>query len=160
MLEDPKFWVAVSFFIFVGLAYKKIVAFVCRSLDDRGARIRHELDEARRLREEAEAVLAQYQQKHAEATREAEALIASAQKDAQTLRAHAEKELASQLEARTQQAMERIAQEETQAVADVREHVVDIALAAARAIITDHVGKLPQDELVKLAVSDIERKIH
>jgi F-type H+-transporting ATPase subunit b len=66
MMSDPKFWVAVSFFIFVALAYKKLAVFTTRSLDDRSARIRHDLDEARRLREEAESVLAQYKQKQAE----------------------------------------------------------------------------------------------
>lgn len=160
MMSDPKFWVAVSFFIFVALAYKKIVAFTTRSLDDRSARIRHELDEARRLREEAEAVLAQYKQKQAEYLKEAERMLADARRDADTLRAYAEKELAAQLEGRTKQAMERIAQEERQAVAEVRNHVVDIALATARSMIADHVSKLSQDELVQLAVSDIERKIH
>lgn len=160
MMEDPKLWVAVSFFIFVALAYKKIATFTCRALDDRSARIRHELDEARRLREEAEGVLKQYQQKQAEYLKEAEELLANARKDADAMRVYAEKELNAQLDNRTKQAMDRIAQEEAQAVTDVRNHVVDIALAAARALVVDHVSKLSQDELMKLAVSDIERKIH
>jgi F-type H+-transporting ATPase subunit b len=160
MLEDPRLWVAVSFVIFVALAYKKLATFTCRSLDDRSARIRHELDEARRLREEAEAVLAQYKQKQAEILKEAEDMLANARKDADAMRAYAEKELGAQLDNRTKQAMDRIAQEEAQAVSDVRNHVVDIALAAARALVIDQVSKLPQDELVKLAVSDIERKLH
>ena len=57
-------------------------------------------------------------------------------------------------------AMDRIAQEETQAVADVRNHVVDLALAAARSLIAEHVATLSQDDLMKLALTDIERKIH
>ncbi|MBY0406219.1 MAG: hypothetical protein K2Q01_00885 [Rickettsiales bacterium] len=159
-LADPKFWVAVSFVIFFALTYKKIAAFAFKSLDDRSAKIRAELDEARRLREEANAVLVQYQQKQAEYLKEAEEILANAKRDAETLRAMAEKDLNAQVEARTRQAMERIAQEETQAVADVRNHVVDIALATARSLITDHVSKLSQADMVQMAIADIERKIH
>lgn len=160
MLADPRFWVAVSFFIFFGLTYKKIARFAFSALDNRSARIKSELDEARRLREEAEGILAQYKQKQAEYLKEAETILAVARKDADALREYAEKEMNAQLEARTRQAMDRIAQEEVQAVTDVRNHVVDVALAAARALIVDHVSTLSQDALVKLALSDIEHKLH
>lgn len=160
MLSDPRFWVAISFLIFFSLTYKKIAKFAFGSLDDRSAKIKNELDEARRLREEAEGILQQYKQKQAHYLKEAESILANAQKDADSLRAYAEKDMNAQLEARTKQAMDRIAQEEAQAITDVRNHVVDIALAAARALIVDHVGTLSQDELVKLAINDIERKIH
>jgi F-type H+-transporting ATPase subunit b len=160
MLSDPRFWVAVSFFIFFALTYKKIAAFAFRSLDDRSAKIGVELSEARRLRDEAEAILQQYKQKQAEYLKEAERMLANARTDADSLRAYAEKEMNATLEGRTKQAIERIAQEEQQAINDVRNHVVDIALSAARSLIVDHVSTLSQDELVKLALSDIERKIH
>lgn len=159
-MDDPRLWVAASFAIFVALVYRKLSRFACRALDDRSAQIQHELDEARRLREAAESVLKEYQIKQAEYLQEAEQMLESARTDANAMRAYAEKELEAQLEARTRQAMERIAQEEGQAVSEVRDHVVDIALAAARALIADHVSKMPQEELVKLALSDIERKIH
>lgn len=160
MLEDPKFWVAISFVIFALLAYGKLARFTTSALDDRSARIKHELDEAKRLREEAAAILVEYKQKQAEYTSEAEKMLEAAREDAQTLRAQAEKDLASQLEHRTEQALERISQEESQAVAEVREHVVDIALAAARSLIADQVSNMSEDELVNLALTDIERKIH
>jgi len=160
MLEDPRFWVAIAFFVFVGLTYKKIAGFVFRALDDRSAKIKVELDEARRLREEAEQVLKQYQQKQSEYLKEAENILASAQHDADAMRSFTEQELRTALEARMGQALERIAQEENNAIADVRNHVVDIALAAARSLIVDHVSTMSQEDLVKLALSDIERKIH
>jgi F-type H+-transporting ATPase subunit b len=160
MLENPTFWVAVAFVLFVGLSYKKLAALMTKALDDRAAKIKAELDEARRLREEAEQVLAQYKQKQAEYMKEAEAMLAKAREDAEKFGAHAEAEMKAALDARTKNALERIAREEDKAIEDVRNHVVDIALAAARAIIVDHVGSLPQDELVKLALADIERKIH
>lgn len=160
MLVDPRFWVAVSFLIFFGLTFKKISRFAMGALDDRSAKIKFELDDARRLREEAQAVLNDYKVKQAQYTKEAEKMLADAKRDAEALRAMAEKDLNAQLEARTKQAIDRIAQEETQAITDVRNHVVDVALAAARSLIVEHVGALSQDELVKLALSDIERKIH
>jgi len=160
MLEDPRLWVAAAFVLFVMLGYKKIGGFITRALDERSAKIKAELDEAQRLRQEAEALLAQYKQKQAQYLKEAESLLNDARRDADLLRAQAEQELKVALATRTKHAMERIAQEENKAVADVRNHVVDISLAAARTLIADHISALSQDDLVKLALSDIERKLH
>ena len=160
LLTDPRTWVTAAFLTFVLLDYKKIAALIANGLDNRTARIKSELDEARRLREEAEAVLAEYKQKQAEYLKEAEQMLESAKNDAQQLRAYAETELKASLDARMKQAVERIAQEEASAINDVRDHVVDIALAAARNIISDQVGTMSQEELIKLALADIERKVH
>jgi len=159
-LEDPQFWVALAFVVFVALIYKKVARFAVRALDERSAQIKTELDEARRLREEAAAVLASYRQKEAEYFQEAESIMEEARKDGEILRARAEEEIKAAMDNRMKQAVERIAQEEARAIADVRNHVVDIALASARSLIADHVSSLSQEELVKLAISDIERKVH
>ena len=159
-LEDPRFWVAVAFVMFIALSYKKISSLATRALDDRSAKIKADLDEASRIRAEAEEVLKQYKQKQAEYLKEAESILATATKDAEALRSFTEQELKIALDARMKTAVDRIAQEEAKAIADVRNHVVDIALSAARALIVDHVSTMSQDELVKLALSDIERKIH
>ena len=159
-LTDPRFWTAVAFFLMIALLYKKVFTFTARALDDRSAKIKSELDQARRLREEAEQVLAQYKQKQAEYLKESEAILHKARQDAAAMTAQAEKELKNALDARTKHALDKISQEEDKAIQDVRNHVVDIALAAARAIIIDHVSTLSQDELVKLAMVDIERKVH
>ena len=160
MLSDPRFWVAVALVVGVAVGYKKIVGCGLRAVDERAAKIKAELDQARALREEAQALLAQYQQKQAEYLKEAETMLESARRDADLLRAQAEKDLNAQLEARTKQAMDRIAQEESQAVNDVRNHVVDIALATARSMIAEQMAKTSQDDMVKAAIADIERKIH
>jgi F-type H+-transporting ATPase subunit b len=160
MLDNPKFWVAAAFIVFVLLAYKKASTLLINMLDDRSAKIKAELEEAQRLRIEAEAVLQEYKQKQAEYLKEAESILANANKDAQALRDFSQNELKATLDARMKQAVDRIAQEESNAIAEVREHVLDIALAAARALIVDHVSNMPQDELVKMALTDIERKIH
>jgi F-type H+-transporting ATPase subunit b len=157
---DPRFWVAVAFVLFVALSFKKIKLPLLRALDARSEKIRNELDRARILREDAEIVLADYKKKQAEYLKEAEAMLAKAREDAEVLTRQAEKDLKETLEGRTRQAMEKIAREEELAIQEVRNHVVDIALASARAVIVSHVGKLPQEELIKLALADIERKIH
>lgn len=160
MLSDPKFWVAVSFLLMVALGYKKIIALIAKALDERSAKIKSELDHARELREQAETVLADYKRKQAEYLKEAETLLAKARDDASSLSRQAEKDLKEALDTRMKQALDKIAREEAQAIQEVRNHVVDVALASARAVIVNHMGKLTQEELIKLALVDIERKIH
>jgi len=87
-------------------------------------------------------------------------MLRRAREDASHFGTQAEQELKIAMDDRTKQALEKIALAEEKAIQDVRNHVVDIALAAARAIIIEHVGTMPQDELLTLALSDIERKIH
>lgn len=78
MLFEAEFWVAVAFVIFMGiLAYVGVPAMLARSLDARGARVKTELDEARRLRDEAQALLAEYQGKQHEAEREAQSIFST-----------------------------------------------------------------------------------
>ena len=160
MLEDPRLWVALAFFIFIGLTYKKISAYAIRALDERSAKIKTELDEARRLREEAQAVLADYRQKQAEYRKEAESILEEARRDGDILRARAEEDIKAAMDNRMKQAIERIAQEEASAIAEVRNHVVDMALSSARTLIADHVAAMPQDNFVQMTLGDIERKIH
>ena len=159
-LSHPTFWVAIAFLLFVGLTYKKIAGFFLRALDERSAKIAAELDQARALREQAETLLAEYRKKQEEYLNEAEAMLEKARQDAGMLRKQLETELKESLESRRKQALDKIAREEERAVQEVRSNVVDIALATARAVISTHVGKLSQDDLVKLAMADIERKIH
>lgn len=160
MLSDPKFWVAISFLLMVALGYKKIITLIARALDDRSAKIKAELEHARSLREQAEAVLADYKKKQAEYLKEAEAMLAKAHDGAAALSRQAEKDLKEALDARMKQALEKISREEAQAIQEVRNHVVDIALASARTMIATHIGKLTHEDLIKLALADIERKIH
>lgn len=159
-LSDPKTWVAVSFLALVALGYKKVFHAIARALDERSEKIKAELEHARQLREEAERVLADYKKKQSEYLKEAEAMLAKARQDAAALGRQAEKDLKETLDARMKQALEKISREEASAIQEVRNHVVDIALASARAVISSHVGKLTQEELIKLALVDIERKIH
>lgn len=160
LLEEPRFWVAVAFVMFLTAFGKKIWKAIAGGLDNRSARICAELDEARKLREEAQFVLDAYRKKNAESMKEAEAILAQARQDADALVAHANEELKRLLEARARMAEEKIAQAEKQAVTEVREHVIDITISAAKAIIIENIQQTPNDELLRRAIMDIERKVH
>src|SRR5262245_65879928 len=96
MLKTAEFWVAVSFVgFFLILFYYKVPALIAKALDDRAAAIRKELDEARRLREEAQNLLADYQKKHRNAGQEAEAIVEQARREAEAFGAETRKSLAA-----------------------------------------------------------------
>src|SRR5581483_2153908 len=120
LFHDPEFWVGLAFVIIVVAAIKPVRQIVNATLDSRAERIRVQIDEAKRLREDAQALLATYQKKQREAMAEAEQIIAQAKADAARLKTEAEQDLVGALERRKQQALERIAQSEAQAVAEVR----------------------------------------
>jgi F-type H+-transporting ATPase subunit b len=138
MLQMAEFWVAVAFVAFLLiLAYYKVPALIAKALDDRAAAIRKELDEARRLREEAQNLLADYQKKHRNAGQEAEAIVEQARREAEAFAAETRKSLAETVERRGRQAEDKIARAEAQAVEDVRAAAVDMAIAAAEKILRE-----------------------
>lgn len=158
-LQDPTFWVAVAFFIFIGLAGKKIWKASTQALDARAARIGAELGEAARLRQEAEALLADFQRKYHESMKEAEGILAKARQDAERMTKEAEDNLKSSLDLRMQHASEKIAQEEKQALNDVRERIVELAVAATKQLIGAQAGQA-HASLVAEATRDIPAKLH
>lgn len=159
-LTEPKTWVIITFVLFVGGIFKTAKKMLFRVLDERSAKIDAELKQAQSLREEAEKVLALYKQKQAEYTKEAADILRQAREDAEQMVKHADKELRAALDARMEHALHEIGQEEIRAINDIRSHIVDISLAAARSVIIQHIESVPQQELLKLALSDIDRKIH
>jgi F-type H+-transporting ATPase subunit b len=138
MLRTAEFWVAVSFVgFFLILFYYKVPALIAKALDDRADAIRKELDEARRLREEAQSLLADYQKKHRNAGQEADAIVEQARREAQLYAEETRAALAEALERRTKQAEDKIARAEAQAVDDVRSAAVDMAIAAAEKVLRE-----------------------
>lgn len=138
MLRSAEFWVAVSFVGFLAvLAYYKVPALIAKALDDRAAAIRKELDEARRLREEAQNLLSDYQKKHRQVGEEAEAIIGQGRREAAAYAQETRAALSESMERRTRQAEEKIGRAEAQAVDDVRSAAVDAALAAAERILRE-----------------------
>lgn len=160
MLE-AEFWVAAAFVIFLGvLGYFRVHKLVLSSIDERRERIKAELDDARRLKSEAEALLAQYKRKQQEAEREAEAIVASAQNEAQRMAAEAEVKLEEFVARRTKMAEGKIAQAEAQALADIRAAAADAAVAAAEAILNRTVDGKIADGLIARGIADFEGKLN
>lgn len=93
MLRTAEFWVLVAFVVFVVLAFKPLRKAVTGALDERAEQIRKQLDEANKLREEAQATLASYKRKQRDALKEAEEIVTHAKAEAERLRAEAAKAL-------------------------------------------------------------------
>jgi F-type H+-transporting ATPase subunit b len=158
---EAEFWVAVAFVLFLGVlgyfgAHKRLV----NSIDDRRERIKAELDEARRLKSEAEALLASYRLKQQEAEREAQTIVASAKAEAERLAGEAEAKIEEFVLRRTKMAETKIAQAEAQAVADVRSAASEVAVAAAEAILTRSVKGKVADDLLAKGIADLKAKLN
>ena len=119
-----------------------------------------ELEEAVRLREEAQTIVADYRKKEHESLEEAERIVEQTKVDAQQMADRAEADLRDALEKRKTMALQKIAQAETKAVQAVQEHAVDIAISAAKVVVEDQIAQGNADHLIKLASADIEKKIH
>ncbi len=160
MFADPTFWVGLAFVLVVLLTFKKVAGAMTKGLDERAAKIRTQIEDARKLREDAQALLAEYQRKQRDAMAEAEKIISAAKDEAQRLKAQAEKDLEHALARRKEQALERIAQSEAQALAQVRNTAVDAALAAAEALIAKSMDGAKRDALTDKAIGELAGKLH
>ena len=161
MFAEPEFWVAVGFVIFVAvLVYVGVPKMMTKALDDRAKRVQDELNEARRLKEEAQKLLAEYQAKQRKADDEAAAIVAGAKAEAERFAAEAKAKMEEFVARRAKMAETKIAQAEAQAVADVRAAAAEAAVSAAEKILTDSVkGKVADDLLVR-GISDVKTKLN
>ena len=160
-MPSPEAWVAIGFLIFLGLlvylgTHRKLVT----SLDARQARIRGELDEAVRLRQDAEALLAEFERKGHEAEQEAEAIIASAKAEAERHAAEAKLRMEDFVARRTKMAEAKIAQAESQALADVRAAAADAAVAAAEKILATAAKGQVAEQLLARGIDDVRKKFN
>ena len=160
MLHDPTFWVAIAFIVFVGLMVWKARKPVLDGIDARAERIKAELDEAQRLREEAQKALAEYKRKQRDAAKEAEDLLATARHEAELLSNQAAEDLKATLARREKAALEKIAQAEAHAVQDVRAQAVDIAIAATAKLLSENVDPQRDQAMVDRAIKDLGQKLH
>ena len=161
MTINAEFWVAVAFVILVlVLFYFGTHRMVIDALDQRRARIKAELDEAKRLREEAAELVAHYRKKHQEAEGEAQAIVTNAQREAERYAAEAKTRMEDFVARRTRMAETKIAQAEAQAVADVRAAAADTAVAAAEKILSEMAkGKIAEDLLAQ-GIKDVKAKLN
>ncbi len=158
---EAEFWVAVAFFAFVALlgyigAHRTILA----SLDQRRDKIKSELDEARRLRDEAEKLLAEYRRRQRDAESEAATIISNAQAEAERIADEAHARMEELIARRTAIAQTKIAQAEAQALADVRAAATDAAVAAAEKILRGTAKGKVADDLIAKGIEDIKAKLH
>ena len=161
IFSDSAFWVAVSFVLFVlALLYFGVPRRITEALDARAAQIAQELDEARKLREEAQALLANYQRKQRDAEQEAEEIVTQARAEAERLAAETREALTDQLARRTKQAQDKIAQAEAQALKEVKDTAAGVAAAAARRIITDRIDQGRDAQLIDQGIKDLGTKLN
>ncbi|HEX2151772.1 MAG TPA: F0F1 ATP synthase subunit B [Stellaceae bacterium] len=159
ILHDHHFWVLVSFLIFIGLAWKPAMRSITSSLDNRTARIRGELEEARRLRDEAEQLLGEYRRQEREGASQAQSIIAHAREEAERIAAQAARDLDLLLARRQRLAEERIAQAEARATAEVRAAAVDTAIAAAREVIASQIDERRGAALIDSAIAALPQRL-
>jgi F-type H+-transporting ATPase subunit b len=161
MFAEPEFWVAVAFVILMGVfAYFGIHRTILTTLDHRSERIKAELDDARRLKEDAAKLLAEYQARRATAEREAGEIIASAKAEAERIASEAKVKMEDFVARRTKTAESKIALAEAQALADVRAAAADAAVAAASTILSQTVkGDIAEDLLAK-GISEAREKLN
>jgi F-type H+-transporting ATPase subunit b len=154
-------WATVALFIFLGvLVYLKVPAIIAKAIDARAVKIRHDLDEARRLREEAQALLAEFQKKRKDAEQEAADLVSAAKREAELLLADAHKKTEDYVSRRTAMAEQKIAQAEREAVNEVRSSAVDIAIEAARRLLADNPEIKAGEELFKSSLQELKSKLN
>ena len=158
--EEPTFWVLISFLIFIGLIGKKLWLAMGSALDARAEGIKAELDEAEKLREEAQDLLAQYQRKQRDAVKEADEIIERARTEAENYAARAKENLDTALARREQLAIDPISHAEKTATDDVRRMAAEVAIEATRTLLSDEMKGERADKLIDGAIQDLPTKIH
>lgn len=159
-LIEPETWVAVAFVIFIFLVRKPAMAALASILDERAAKARKDLDDAAKLRAEAQGLLDEYKRKHQEAIKTADDIIKAARDDAARIARQAEIDLDASLKRREQAAMDRIAQAERQALAEVRGAAVDLAIAATRSLVEARAGGPAGSALIDQAIRDLPQRLN
>lgn len=161
MLSDATFWALVGLILFFGLVlYLRVPRQIGGALDQRAEAIRGELEQARKLREEAEALLADYKRRAAEAVNEASAIVDQAKREAEALTAEAKQRMVEYVASRTRIAEQKIAQAEQQALQEVRALSADVAVAAAEKILAAKVKGEAAAALVEKAIADVRSKLN
>lgn len=161
MFFEPEFWVAVAFVILmVVFGYLGIFKTAMTALDHRAARIRAELDDAQRLKQEAAKVLAGYKARSAMAEREAADIIANAKAEAERIAADAKAKMEDFVARRTKTAESKIALAEAQALADVRAAAAEAAVQAASTILSQSVKGQVADDLLAKGINEVRRKLN
>lgn len=158
---DPTLWVFIFLVIFIAiLVWQKVPGLITGALDKRANAIQLELDEARKLREEAQSILADYQRKAREAEEEAEGIVAQAKRESEAYAKEAREKLEETLERRSKAADLKIAQAEAQAINEVRAAAVDAAINASERLLGDKVKDGASDDLISKSISELKERLN
>ncbi|GAA0778506.1 ATP F0F1 synthase subunit B [Roseibium denhamense] len=158
---DASFWALVGLILFFALiAYLKVPGMITGALDKRADDIKKELEEARKMREEAQELLSGYQRKRHEAESEAEAIVAEANAEAERLTVETNEALEEMIARRSKAAEDKIAQAESQAIAEVRAKAADIAATAAEHILTAKVKDKVADDILAKSIDQVKAKLN
>jgi F-type H+-transporting ATPase subunit b len=158
---DATFWSAVAFVILMaGFVYLGVHTKVTDALDHRATRIKGELDDARKLKEEALKLVAEYRAKRESAVKEAEDIVATAKAEAERTATEAKTRMEEFVARRTKMAEAKIAQAEAQALADVRAAAADAAVAAAAKVLSDTVKGQTAETLLTQGISEVRQRLN
>ena len=161
ILQDSNVVVAISFLCFVGvLLYVGVPKIIGGALDKRAEKIQEELDEARRLREEAQSLLASYERKAKEVEGHTEAIVAQARAEAERAAEQAKADLAASIERRLKGAADRIASAEAAAVKEVKDRAVAIAVDVAAEVMRDKLSLEHRNAMIDASIKDVGAKLH
>lgn len=160
-LRNTDFVVTLGFLLFIGiLVYFKVPALITGMLDKRAETISAELAEARKLREDAQAILASYERKQRDMREQADRIVAQARDDAAAAAVVAKEDLQKSIARRLAAAEEQIAAAEASAIRDVRDRAIGIAVAAAREVIAKQMTAADGNKLIDEAIATVDAKLH
>lgn len=158
--EDANFWILIAFATFAGVFGRKAWAAIKKTLDGRRNKIQSELDEAQRLREEAQSLLAEYERKRLEAEDEARQMVEHAKVEAERHADNAKQALEETMRRREEAAMQRIQQAETDALREVRETAAALAVEATAQLIRENLDDTLADALIERSIREMDEKLH
>ncbi len=160
-LHNTNFIVLLAFILFIAVLFKfKVPGMINKMLDERSAGIKSELDEARALRDDAQALLASYERKQKEVQEQADRIVAHAKEDAAAAAEQAKEDLKVSIARRLQAAEDQIASAEASAVREVRDTAATVAIAAAREVIAKQMTAADGNKLITDAIAEVEAKLH
>lgn len=161
IFHNSTFVVGIAFVCFIAvLVYFKVPGFLASKLDARAAAIREELEEARRIREEAQSTLAMYERKQKEAESQVEDIVAHARLEAEEAAADAKEQLKRSIERRLKAAEEQIASAEANAVREVKNKAVSVAIAAAGEVIAQNMTAETRGQIIDSSIEQVAKRLH
>lgn len=160
MFENELFWIGISFIIFVALAFKPVSSIISNLLDKRANDVKFQLEQATKLKQEAENLLAEYKLQQENIADEAKKTIQNAEQESIRITKEAEENLDILVAEKVEQSLKKISNFEQSILIEIKANAVDIIVSTIRELVEDHVSEDVADELVQIAIDDISKSIH